>query len=379
MIYLDHNATTPIDPAVREAMEPYLSQEWGNASSSYSFGSRLRAVVETARLKVARLLNASPDEVVFTSGGTEANNAAIHAALLADPARRHIVTTAVEHSSVLSYCQWLKSRGNPVTIVGVNADGRIDYEALEAAITKNTAIVSVMWANNETGVLFPVDRIANQCHQLGVPFHSDAVQVAGKIPIDVKAAPFTYLGLAAHKFNGPKGIGVLYVRRGAPFTPLVHGGHQERGRRGGTEDVAAIVGLGLAAEKATASAGDYARIVAPRRDRLESALLERCGPARIHGRSEPRIANTTNMSFPGIGADGLLMMLDKYDLYASAGSACLADSGEPSHVIAAMHGSAKIPRDFVRLSISASTSDAEINEAVERIAGCVVSLRALSA
>jgi cysteine desulfurase len=379
MIYLDHNATTPVDPAVQTAMEPYLAQEWGNASSSYSFGSRLRTIVETARLKVARLLNASPDEVLFTSGGTEANNAAIHAALMADPARRHVVTTAVEHSSVLAYCQWLASRGYPVTVVGVNADGRLDCDALERAITKDTAIVSVMWANNETGVLFPVDRIAKRCHELGVPFHSDAVQVAGKLPIDVKATPFTYLGLAAHKFNGPKGIGALFIRRGAPFTPLIHGGHQERGRRGGTEDVASIIGIGVAAEKAAANADDYARVIAPRRDRLERSLLQRCSPATIHGHSEPRIANTTNISFPGIGADGLLMMLDKYDLYASAGSACLADSGEPSHVISAMHGSARIPRDFIRVSIGTTTTDDDINVAIDRIAECVGSLRDLSA
>jgi len=379
MIYLDHNATTPVDPAVHTAMEPYLSQEWGNASSSYSFGARLRTVVENARLKVARLLNASPDEVLFTSGGTEANNAAIHAALMADPARRHVVTTAVEHSSVLAYCQWLASRGYPVTVIGVNADGSLDCDALEGAIADDTAIVSVMWANNETGVLFPVDRIAKRCQELGVPFHSDAVQVAGKLPIDVKKTPFTYLGLAAHKFNGPKGIGALFIRRGAPFAPLIHGGHQERGRRGGTEDVASIIGIGVAAERAATTAIDYARLVAPRRDRLEAALISNCTPAVIHGYSEPRIANTTNISFPGIGADGLLMMLDKYDLYASAGSACLADSSAPSHVIAAMRGSPQIPRDFVRLSIGPSTTEDEINEAIQRIGDCVASLRQLSA
>lgn len=378
MIYLDHNATTPIDPDVHAAMEPYLLREWGNASSSYSFGSRLRTVIENARLKVASLLNASSDEILFTSGGTEANNAAIHAALLADPTRRHIVTTAVEHSSVLGYCQWLESRGYPVTVIGVNADGRLDYDALERAITKDTAIVSVMWANNETGVLFPIDRIAQHCKELGVPFHCDAVQIAGKCPIDVKATSFTYLSLAAHKFNGPKGIGVLFVRRGALFAPLIHGGHQERGRRGGTEDVASIVGLGVAADKATAGAVDYARTVAPRRHRLETELLKRCGPAQIHGQSQPRIANTTNISFPGIGADGLLMILDKYDLYASSGSACLADSGEPSHVIAAMKGSQRIPRDFIRLSIAATTTEEEITAAIERIAECVGSLRQLS-
>ena len=378
MIYLDHNATTPIDPGVRAAMEPFLSEEWGNASSSYSFGSRLRTVVEKARLQVAALLNASPDEIVFTSGGTEANNAAIHAALLTDPSRRHVVISAVEHSSVLAYCQWLQSRGFPVTVVGVTADGSLDYAALEKAITKDTAVVSVMWANNETGVLFPVERLAQLCRELAVPFHSDAVQVAGKRPIDLKATPITYLGLAAHKFNGPKGIGVLFVRRGAHFTPLIHGGHQERGRRGGTEDVAAIVGLGVAAEKAAAAAPNYAQTVSPRRDRLETQLLQQCGPGRIHGQSEPRIANTSNISFPGIGADGLLMMLDKYDVYASAGSACLADSSEPSHVIAAMRGSSRIPRDFIRFSLAATTTDEQITSAIERIAECVTSLRLLA-
>jgi cysteine desulfurase len=378
MIYFDHNATTPIDPGVRTAMEPYLSQEWGNASSSYSFGSHLRAAVEAARLKVARLINAAPDEIIFTSGGTEANNAAIHAAINADSSRRRIVTTAVEHSSVLAYCKWLESRGYPVTVIGVNADGRLDCDALEAAITTDTAIVSVMWANNETGVLFPVDHIAKLCQECGVLFHSDAVQVAGKVPINVRTTPFSYLGLAGHKFNGPKGIGALFVRRGAPFTPFIHGGHQERGRRGGTEDIAAIVGLGVAAEKATAAACDYASIVSPLRDQIENELIDRCGPAWIHGRTEPRIANTSNISFPGVGADGLLMMLDKYDLYASAGSACLADSGEPSHVIAAMRGSG-IRRDFIRLSIAASTTEEQIREGTQRIAECVEALRQLTA
>lgn len=377
MIYLDHNATTPIAPQVLAAMAPYLSHEWGNPSSSYSFGSRLRAVIEKARHQVAGLLNAHPDEVVFTSGGTEANNAAIHAAIHAHPNRRQVVTTAVEHSSVLAYCHWLATIGYRVTTIGVDANGALDYDALENAITPETAVVSVMWANNETGVMFPVERIARRCAELSVPFHSDAVQVAGKRIIDVKSVPFTYLGLAPHKFQGPKGIGVLFIRRGARFSPLIHGGHQERGRRGGTEDAASIVGTGVAAEEASSRAADYAKLVAPLRDRLEADLVRLCPPAAIHGQSEQRIANTSNISFPGIGADGLLMMLDKYDLYASAGSACLADSGEPSHVIAAMRGSAKIPRDFIRLSLSSTTTHEEVTEAISLISECVISLRQL--
>jgi len=377
MIYLDHNATTPLAPEVRAAMAPYLSHEWGNPSSSYSFGARLRTVIEKARHQVANLLNAHPDEIVFTSGGTEANNAAIHAAIQANPGRRRIVTTAVEHSSVLAYCQWLTTVGYELTIIGVNEDGALDWDALENVINEETAVVSVMWANNETGVMFPVERIARRCAELNVPFHSDAVQVAGKGRIDVKEVPFTYLGLAPHKFNGPKGIGVLFVRRGSPFTPMIHGGHQERGRRGGTEDAASIVGAGVAAEEAASRAANFEELVAPRRDRLEAELLRLCPPARVHGAAERRIANTSNISFPGVGADGLLMMLDKYDVYASAGSACLADSGEPSHVITAMRQNAKIPRDFIRISLSSATTDEEITEAIARISECVTSLRQL--
>lgn len=242
MIYLDHNATTPIAPEVLEAMMPYLTSEWGNPSSGYKFGARLKGVIEAARAQVAELIGASGREIIFTSFATESNNAAIHAALKANPGRRRIVTSAVEHSSVLNYCMALEKDGYRVTYLPVDRDGLLKLADLENAITDETAVVSLMWANNETGVLFPVEDIARTCETRNVPFHCDAVQAIGKLPVDVSKLPVNYLSLSGHKFGAPKGVGALYVHRKSPFTPYLHGGHQERGRRGGTENVALIAG-----------------------------------------------------------------------------------------------------------------------------------------
>ncbi|MGO9269261.1 MAG: cysteine desulfurase family protein [Terriglobia bacterium] len=273
MIYLDHNATTPILPEVLEAMMPYLTTEWGNPSSSYKFGSKLKGVVETAREQVAELIGAHAGEVIFTSCATESNNTAVAAALKADPGKRHIVTSSVEHSSVLNYCMALEKEGYRVTYLPVGRDGLLKLADLEAAITDETAMVSLMWANNETGVLFPVEQIAEICRSRGVLYHCDAVQAAGKVEIDVRKVPADYLSLTGHKFNAPKGIGALYVRRRAPFSPLVYGGHQERNRRGGTESVPLIVGMGRAAELARKHLPDYEKKVRPLRDKLEEAIL----------------------------------------------------------------------------------------------------------
>src|SRR6266581_921163 len=273
MIYLDHNATTPVLPEVLEAMMPYLTTEWGNPSSAYKFGAKLKAVMETARGQGAELIGAASREVIFTSCATESNNAAIHAALKANPNKRHIVTSAVEHSSVLNYCMALEKEGYRVTYLPVDRDGLLKLADLENTIGDETSIVSLMWANNETGVLFPVKEIAEICRSRGVLYHCDAVQAAGKTAIDVQKVPIDYLSLTGHKFHAPKGIGALYVRRKTPISPYLYGGHQERGLRGGTESVPLIVGMGKAAQLARKHLPDYEKKVRPLRDKLEDGIL----------------------------------------------------------------------------------------------------------
>ena len=378
MIYLDHNATTPILPEVLEAMMPYLTTEWGNPSSAYKFGAKLKSVIETAREQVAELIGAHPMDVIFTSCATESNNAAIAAALKANPAKRHIVTSQVEHSSVLNYCMALSSGGftppfrngefpSPrggvkpplrqmdqcyrVTYLPVDRDGLLKLADLEAAITEQTAVVSLMWANNETGVLFPVERIAEICRSHGVLYHCDAVQAAGKLQIDVRKVGADYLSLTGHKFHAPKGIGALYVRRKSPFSPLVYGGHQERNRRGGTESVPLIVGMGKAAQLARKFLPDYEKKVRPLRDELEEGILSSIPGTELNGHKTLRLANTANITFHGIECEALLILLGKEGICASSGSACLADSDEPSHVIKAMKPDSTASRQMVRFSL----------------------------
>ena len=308
MIYLDYNATTPVLPEVMEAMAPYFTNEWGNPSSSYKFGSKLKTVIETAREQVADLVGAHPLEVIFTSCATESNNAAIHAALKAHPGKRHIITSAVEHSSVLNYCLALEKEGYRVTCLPVDSEGLLKLADLESAITGWTAIVSLMWANNETGVLFPVKEIAEVCRSRGVLYHCDAVQAAGKIAIDVQTIPIDYLSLTGHKFHAPKGIGALYVRRKTPISPYVHGGHQERNLRGGTESVPLIVGMGKAAQLARKHLPDYDKTVRPMRDALEEGILNSIPNTELNGQKTQRLANTTNITFHGIESETLLLL-----------------------------------------------------------------------
>lgn len=364
MIYLDHNATTPLRPEVFEVMKPFLIERWGNPSSSYSFGSKIKAEIEAARRSVAKLINANTSEVVFTGSATEANNTALHAALVTQPGKRHVITSAVEHSAVINHCAFLETQGVRVTRLPVNKEGLLDINALDAAFADDTALVSLMWANNETGVLFPVAEIAMRCRARGVPFHCDAVQSAGKLPIDFKAVPIDYLSLSAHKLGGPKGVGALIVRKGALFRPYLHGGHQEKGRRGGTENVASIVGFGHAAELAAKELMDYATRVAPLRDRLEQTILSVVPDAQRNGHATERLPNTTNISFSGIEAEALLLLLDQAGVCASAGSACLADSDEPSHVIHAMKPHGTAARQMIRVSLGYGTTDADIEKAI---------------
>ena len=368
MIYLDHNATTPVLPEVRAAMLPFLGEDWGNPSSSYRFGSKLKSVIESAREQVAELLGAaSPREILFTGSGTESNNTALHAAVLSQPGKRHLITSQVEHSSVLTCCRYLETHhGCRVTYLPVDRDGLLSLADLQNALTADTALVSLMWANNETGVLFPVEEIAALCRSRGVLYHCDAVQAAGKLPINLRTLPCDYLSLTGHKIGATKGIGALYVHRKAPFVPLLHGGHQERSRRGGTENVAASAGLGTAAAIALKKLPSYDKTIRPLRDALEQGILAAIPDSEVNGHATQRLANTTNIHFPGIESEALLLLLDQAGICASSGSACLADSPDPSHVIAAMKpGDAA--RQSVRFSLGAGLSSADIAAAVAAI------------
>lgn len=364
MIYLDQNATTSVTPEVLDAMMPYLTSEWGNPSSAYKFGAKLKSVIETAREQVAELIGAHPMDVIFTSCGTESNNAAIAAALKANSGKRHIVTSSVEHSSVLNYCMTLEKDGYRVTCLPVDRDGLLKLDDLESAITNQTALVSLMWANNETGVLFPIERIAEICRSRGVLYHCDAVQAAGKVEIDVRKVPADYLSLTGHKFHAPKGVGALYVRRKAPFSPYIHGGHQERNRRGGTESVPLIVGMGKAAELARKHLPYYEKKVRPLRDKLEEGILSSIPGTELNGHKTQRIANTSNITFHGIESEALLILLDKEGICASSGSACLADSDEPSHVIKAMKAHSAASRQMIRFSLSETNTLTELEKTI---------------
>ena len=315
---------------------PFFTERWGNPSSAYGFGSQTVHDVARARRQLAQLLRATPQEIIFTSCGTESNNTALHSALSSQPGKRHLVTTAVEHSAILNYCRWLEREGVQTTFLPVDGAGQLDPRSVEEAIRPDTALVSVMSANNETGVLFPVAEIGAICRRRGVPFHTDAVQAAGKLPLDVAELGADYLSLSAHKLNAPKGIGLLYVKRQAKFQPLLVGGHQERNRRGGTENVPYIVGFGRAAELALERLQEENTRVRRLRDLLESVLLATLPNARVNGGGAPRLPNTLNISFEHVEAEALLMLLDQENICASSGSACTTGSLEPSHVLTAM-------------------------------------------
>lgn len=374
MIYLDNNATTPIAPEVLEAMMPYLTTEWGNPSSSYRFGSKLKGVIENARAQVAELIGAHPGEVVFTSCGTESNNAAINAALKGT-GKRHIVTSAVEHSSVLNYCKLLEGEGYRVTYLPVDRDGLLKLTDVENAITDDTAVVSLMWANNETGVLFPVKEIAELCKAKGLLYHCDAVQAAGKVEIDLRKIPLDYLSITGHKFYAPKGIGSLFIRRKAPFSSLICGGHQERGRRGGTENVPLIVGLGRASDLARENLLDYDQRVLPFRDSLEDGLLTLIPNTELNGHKKQRLSNTINITFGGVNSEALLILLDQEGICASSGSACLADSDEASHVIRAMKPESAAARQMIRFSFDDSAVANTPQVIIHLLKQCVEILR----
>jgi len=379
LIYLDNNATTQLDPSVIQEMLPFLKEHYGNPSSGYGFAARARKAIDFARERLASLLGCEPSEIVFTSGGTESNNAVINSALQSDPRGKHVVTSAVEHSAVLRPCQDLTKRGCEVTFVGVDRDGNVDLAELEAAIRPETALVSMMWANNETGVLFPVEQIAEICRAKGVLFHTDAVQAVGKIPIRLRDTVINFLSLSAHKFHGPKGVGALYVNRRTRFLPLIAGGGQENGRRGGTENVASIAGLGKAAERAGQYLPQEQTQVRAMRDRFEKAILQSVSGASVNGAPAARLPNTTSFLFEGIESPAALLLLDRHHICCSAGSACRTGSQEASHVLRAMNSSDDGARRSLRFSLGRYNSESQIDRAIEIVPKVVEKLRQLSA
>jgi cysteine desulfurase len=378
IIYLDNNATTQLDPAVLEEMLPFLTNCYGNPSSGYRFGMQVRKAIDLARDRTAALLGCEPGEIVFTSCGTESNNAAINSAVQFEPRGKHVVTSAVEHSAVLRHCQELERRGAEVTFLGVGPNGDIDLAEVEKAIRPNSAIVSMMWANNETGVLFPVEKVAGICRAKRVLFHTDAVQVAGKIPIRLRDSAINFLSLSAHKFHGPKGVGVLYVNKRSRFNSSIIGGSQENARRAGTENAASIVALGKAAERATECLSDEATRVRAMRDRFENRILETVSGTSVNGGGAERLPNTSNFSFDGIESGAALMLLDRHNICCSAGSACRTGSGEGSHVLRAMYGNAERTQSSLRFSFGRFNSEADVDKALEIVQQVIEKLRRLN-
>ena len=373
--YLDNNATTRVAPEVVEAMLPFLTEQWGNPSSAYSFGKAVGKAVAEAREKVAALINANPREIIFTSCGTESNNAAINSALTSQPGKRHLITTVVEHSANIKFSESLEKRGCEVTWIPVDRAGQLDAHEIHEAIREDTAVVSVMTANNETGVIYPVEEIAAICRSKGVLFHTDAVQTPGKLKLDVKSMEADYLSLSAHKLHAPKGIGILYVRKGVSFQPYVMGGGQEQGRRGGTENVAGMVAFGKAAEIAMTSLDkDLDRITALR-DRMEEGIFNTIEGVSRNGAKEPRLANTSNLSFANCEAGAILLLLDREGICASSGSACTTGSLAPSHVLTAMGLTPELAMGAVRLSLSKYSTNEDIDHLLEKLPEIIAKLR----
>lgn len=368
MIYLDHNATTPVLPEVAKAMLPWLTTNWGNPSSIYSSGRVARRAVEDARVHVASLVGALPEQVIFTSGATEANNAALHAAVFRDRTKRHVVTSSVEHSAVLAYCDYLeKFHGVEVTRLPVNSKGELDPEKLRSVIREDTALVSLMWANNETGVIWPISELAGICNEMAVPMHTDAVQAVGKIPVSFSGAGVDYLTLSAHKFGAPKGIGALVVADPENYVPLIHGGKQEHGHRGGTESVPLIVALGIAAKIADERSTDVWKRIENLRDDIEATLLNRFLGIQINGEGSRRLPNTANLYMPGLDGDALVTFLDQHSICVSSGSACLESAITPSHVILAMSGSHERASESLRISIGLNATSTDLETFVRKI------------
>jgi cysteine desulfurase len=383
-IYLDHNATTAVDPAVLDAMLPYFSADFGNASSIHTFGQRARAAVETAREQVAALLNARPQEIVFTSGGTESDNHAIFGVslqsftALTSATSPHIITTTIEHEAVLNACQALEKQGVSVTYLPVDRGGLINLDELRRALRPETVLITVMHANNELGTIQPLAEIGLIATEADVYFHADAVQSAGKIPVDVKALQLDLVSISGHKFYAPKGVGVLFIKSGTHLRQLVYGGHHQRGFRPGTENVAGIVGLGKAAELARLALEQDAAHISRLRDMLEQGILANVPDSRVNSADAPRTPNTTNILFPGLEGEALVIALDLKGLACSTGAACSSGAVEPSHVLTAIGLPAAEARASIRFSLGRHTTESEIAAALEIVPAAVAQLRKLS-
>ncbi|MGZ6208943.1 MAG: cysteine desulfurase NifS [Syntrophales bacterium] len=377
-IYLDNNATTQVAEEVLDAMLPYFRDLYGNPSSMHSFGGQVGRSIREAREQAAALIGAQPDEIIFTSCGTESDNAAIRSALAAHPGRRHILTSRVEHPAVKSLCADLSRHGYRITELPVDKDGILDMAQYERALTPDTAIASLMWANNETGVLFPVDKAAELAKERGILFHTDAVQAVGKIPINMQTSAVDMLSISGHKLHAPKGIGILYVRKGTKFSPFLIGGHQEKGRRGGTENTPSIIGLGKACELAARNMDKENRMVLRLRDKLETDILSRIPNSRVNGTSLYRLPNTTNISFEFVEGEAILLLMDDYGICASSGSACTSGSLQPSHVLRAMGVPFTMAHGSIRFSLSIYNTEEEIDFVIEKLPPIIARLRSMS-
>jgi cysteine desulfurase len=377
-VYLDNNATTQVAAEVLEAMLPYFRDLYGNPSSMHSFGGQVAQEIHEARKQVASLIGAIPEEIIFTSCGTESDNAAIRSALAVHPDRRHLVTSRVEHPAIKALYTDLARQGYHVTELPVDKDGLLDLDQYEKSLSPDTAVVSLMWANNETGVLFPVEKAAELAHERGILFHTDAVQAVGKIPLQMKTNVIDMLSLSGHKLHAPKGIGVLYVRKGTKYAPFLIGGHQEKQRRGGTENTPSIIGLGKACELAARHMATENITVKKLRDKLEKQILARIPSSRVNGDCLNRLPNTTNISFEFIEGEGILLLMDEYGICASSGSACTSGSLQPSHVLRAMGVPFTMAHGSIRFSLSIYNTEAEINFVIEKLPPIIERLRSMS-
>ena len=381
VIYMDNNATTRIAPEVLDAMMPYLRDYYGNPSSMHTFGGQVGRAVARAREQVADLLGAAPEEIVFTSCGTESDSTAILSALQTYPEKNHVVTTRVEHPAVKNLCENLElftGRKYHTTRLHVHSDGTLDVQRFRDSLTDETVIASAMWANNETGVLFPVEEMARITRERGILFHTDAVQAVGKIPLNLRDSAIDFLSISGHKLHAPKGVGVLYVRKGTPFVPFMNGGHQERGRRGGTENVASIIGLGRACELAAAKMAEENTRVRALRDKLEHGLLTSVPKALLNGHPELRLPNTANISFEYVEGEAILLHMNQLNICASSGSACTSGSLEPSHVLRAMGVPFTAAHGSIRFSLSVYNTEEEIDFVLAHMPPIIEKLRALS-
>ncbi len=377
-VYFDNNATTKVAEEVLEEMKPLFCELYGNPSSMHTFGGQIARKIRRAREQVAGLLASDPTEIVFTSGGTESDNAAIKGTLAAVPDKRKVITTRVEHPAVLTVCRDLENHGYTVVELTVDKQGRLDWRQLEELLDDDTALVTIMYANNETGVVFPIDKIAELVTGRGVIFHTDAVQAVGKIPLNLSKSNIDLLSLSGHKLHGPKGVGVLYVRKGTRISPFMLGGHQEAGRRAGTENVPGIVGLGKACELAAENLEEENSRVKYLRDKLENAILEKCPDSRLNGDKDNRLPNTSNISFEYIEGEAILLMLDKFGICASSGSACASGSLEPSHVLRAMGVPFTAAHGSIRFSLSRYNTEEEVDYTIEKMPPIINRLRELS-